>query len=547
MKVPKLSELTLEEKVAQMLMMAQWRLPTDVNEIKDIFKRNQFGSLWYFGCMKTDVVNIGENNWKTGLISESARDIELMRSQVRIPMIVASDCESGAGTMFSDATRIPSALSVGAANDEELTYELSKSVALEMKAAGINWRWAPVVDLPNRLSAISTGRSYSDDVDKLVRLATATVKGTEDAGLISTVKHFPGCDPYEIRDGHLVTPTVNISLEEWEKKPGAVFQRMIDAGVMSIMTTHTCFPAVDDTKLKGRYIPATLSKKITTDLLRNKMGFKGLIITDGLNMAGLTSLYSWEEILINAINAGNDVLLGVSANDLPVVVNAVRDGRIPEWRIDESCQRILDAKEKIGLFDDVQPEIDIEAVSNRTKELARQIAEKSVSLLYDNNKMLPLDAKKIKNVGIIWSSHATDPEAKLAVLVNEFKARGAECEILSGYVPERTIERLSKEKDLILYVGLVAPHCPMGSPFLNGDVAKTYNGAFFYGSEKSIGISMGYPYLHIDIMTGAQTFINIYSPDEQNQKALVKALFGEIEFKGVSPIDIEPKLRVVYC
>lgn len=547
MKVPNLSELTLEEKIAQLLMMAQWRLPTDVDQIKEVFKRNQFGSLWYFGCMKTEVVNIGENNWKRGPIAQSKKDINVMKSQVRIPMFVASDCESGAGTMFSDATRIPSALSVGAANDEELTYELSKSVALEMKAAGINWRWFPVVDLPNRLSAISTGRSYSDDADKLVRLATATIRGTEDAGLISTVKHFPGCDPYEIRDGHLVTPTVNISFEEWEKKPGAVFQRMIDAGVMSIMTTHTCFPAVDDTKVKGRYVPATLSKKITTDLLRNKMGFEGLIITDGLNMAGLTSLYSWEEILINAINAGNDVLLGVTSDDLPIVKKAVLDGKIPMERIDESCKRILDMKARIGLFDENDPEIDIDAVREHTKELARQISEKSVSLLYDKNELLPLDKNKINNIGIIWSSHATDPEEKLATLIEELKARNIECEIVSGFVPAETIERFSTEKDLILYIGLVAPHCPMGSPFLSGAVAQTYNVAFSFGKEKSIGVSVGYPYLHIDIMTGADTFINCYSPDEENQKALVKALFGEIEFKGSSPIDIEPKLRLVYC
>ncbi len=547
MKVPKLSELTLEEKISQLLMMAQWRLPSDIDEIKEIFKRNQFGSLWYFGCMKTDVVNMGENNWKTGLIAESKRDINIMKSQVRIPMIVASDCESGAGTMFSDATRIPSALSVGAANDEELTYELSKSVALEMKAAGINWRWIPVLDLPNRLNAILTGRVYSDDVDKLVRHATATIKGTEDGGLISTIKHFPGCDPYEIRDGHIATPTINLTIEEWEEKQGAVFQKLIDAGAMSIMTTHISFPAIDDTKVKGRYIPATLSKKITNDLLREKMGFKGLIITDGLNMAGLTSMYSWEEILINAINAGNDVLLGVTADDLPILKKAVLDGRIPESRIDESCQRILDMKERIGLFNDVQPEIDIKKVSERTRELSKKVAEKAISLLYDNNKMLPLDKNKVKKVGIIWSSHAPDPDEKLAPLKKELTARGIEYEILSGHVPEHTIERLSKEKDLILYIGLVAPHCPMGAPFLTGDIAKTYNGAFSFGKEKSIGISMGYPYLHVDIMTGAETFINIYSPDEQNQKALVKALFGEIEFKGVSPIDIEPKLRLVYC
>lgn len=561
MRRPLLSELTLEEKVLQMLMLGQHKLFGKIEDGKEMrrseeeveacLKRYPYGSLWCFGRVKMSSTNMAEHceaNEKPTL-EDNRRFVEKVSKHSRIPMLFAMDCEKGAGPVFSDATTTTKGLAVGAANSEELTFELSAAIASEMKAAGANWRWYPVVDMPNRLANVSVGRSYSDNPERLVKLATAAIRGSESERVASTVKHFPGCDPYEIRDAHLVTTMIQISYEEWEKTQGKVFKDMIDAGVMSIMTTHSAFPAVDDEKLGGQYIPATFSKKIIQGILREKMGFEGVIITDGIDMGGMSSVCSYEEKIIRAINAGHDVILGAGPYDSDFVCQAVLDGRIPMERIDESCNRVLDMKEKLGLFDETEEEqIDVPKANRRTEEADREIAEASITLLYDRNQILPLLEEKVKKVGIIWSSHSKQPaEEALAVMRAELEKRGAEVEILSGHVVKAVIDRLAAEKDMIFYIGYVASHIPMGTAFLNGDVVQTYTDAFSAGNEKSIGISMGYPYLHHDCMQGANTFINIYEPAPESQKALVKALYGEIPFQGTSPLDIEPKLRYVYC
>ena len=172
---------------------------------------------------------------------------------------------------------------------------------------------------------------------------------------------------------------------------------MINEGVDSVMVGHIAFPAVDDTKRNGKYIPATMSKKIVTGLLREKMGFKGVIITDGITMASLTSFCDYEDMLIGLINAGNDILLGVNPYDYEIIEKAVLDGRIPMSRIDESAERVLALKEKIGLFDDNRQEYKMSEESKKTVEIDRKIAEKSITLLYDNLNILPLKKENIKN------------------------------------------------------------------------------------------------------------------------------------------------------
>lgn len=562
MRKPALSELTLEEKIGQLLMLHAGFLMKseevdengkhanrDSGEVDAILQKYPYGGVWSFGAVRMDVANLAEMTYgKKYSVVDNRKFFEKLNQNLRIPLLVGMDSESGTGYMFSDGTTTCNSLTMGAANDEQACFELNKSISQEALAAGGNWRWSPVVDMPNRLNGASAGRSYSEDPDQMIRMAIAAIRGTESAGVASTVKHFPGDDGLNIWDSHLVSTVNRLSLEDWEKGQGRIFQEIIDAGVMSVMVGHVGFPTVDDEKIGGKYIPSTVSRKVIQGLLREKMGFKGVVITDAVVMTGLTSLFSYEEMIIRTINAGNDVILGLKPYDMEIVRDAVLDGRIPMERIDESCQRVLDMKEKIGLFKDEKEEIDITQVSRRTAEINRQIAEKSITLLYQKNEILPLSPEKIKKVGIIWSSHSPVPaEEMLATTIEEFHSRGAEVEIRSGNVGKWDIERFDRETDLILYIGYIAPHVPFGMPVFSGGVMQTYAGAFTCGLEKTVGISMGYPYIHLDAMQGAPTFINTYSPSPESQKALVRAMYGEIPFMGSSPVDIEPKVRLVYC
>lgn len=559
MKKPNVSELSLTEKVAHLLMIRQdqviykWEdgktVRRPIEEVHEIMKKYQYGSMWVQGGKLMNGVDFGEND--PGEIQKAKHTkkwLDDIQKDVRLPMLFGCDSENGMGYSYSDCTVTVGAYSIGAADDLELTTEISAAIAREHRAAGTNWRWAPVADIPNRFNAVRNGRGFSDDVDKLSAHIKAAIKGLAQENVVSTVKHFPGCDPYEFRDPHFVTDMINLSIEEWEKTQGKAFQNAVDDGVMSIMTSHTAWPMVDDEIMNGKPVPATMSKKIITGILRKKMGFEGVIVTDGMDMAGLTNMCSRKELLARAINAGHDVLIGTNLEDFEYLYEAVCEGIVPMERVDDACRRILDLKEKIGLFDDnYKNDYNMETEQSKTSEINRKVAEKSLTLLYDRNNLLPVNRDNIKKVAIVCSSHFPDTIKRLEVMKAEFEKRGARAVIYDDIKYGEQLTEMDKECDLIIYAGYLAPHRPMGVSALSGEKCRTYLWAFSKGKEKSIGISMGYPYMHIDTMQGADTFVNVYSPDAETLTAFVKAVYGEIDFVGKSPVDIEPKLRYVYC
>ncbi len=554
MKRPALNEMTLEEKIGQLLMPSQNMLFTKTvngvtvqrtkDEIKEILEKYQYGNLWGQGTLRIKGANMAEARDDNSITARELKKFYAdISSGVRIPLLIGVDCENGC-RLTEEGTSVSGALAIGAADDENLTYELAQAVAREIKATGSNWRWSPVVDMVNRFCGIAFGRTYSDDPDKIVKHAIKAIKGTESERVASTVKHFPGVDPYEIRDSHFTDTIINISLEEWRNTQAKTFKGVIDAGVDSVMVGHSAFPAADDTMINGKYIPSTFSKKIIQGLLREEMGFKGVVITDGIVMASLSALCPYEEMLVRLINAGNDILLGTKAYDGDIVKKAVIDGRIPMERINESAERVLKLKEKIGLFDDIsEEEIDINEQALKTRAIDRKIAEKSITLVRDRQKMLPLNKENIKKVTIVCSSHFSETIKEIEVMKQEFEKRGAKVQIIEELTD---LETIAKENDLIIYAVYIAPHRPMGMPSLYGEKIETYFRAFTLGKEKSIGVSMGYPYVHFDFMGGADTFLNIYSTNPEALKAFVKALYGEITPTTKSPVDIEPKVRCVY-
>lgn len=568
MKKPTLSELTLEEKVSQLIMVNQYDLfdknvngksvPRSYEEIDEIMEKQQFSGMWYCGNITMKTVNVAEVAGGKSLTTRESRDfLKRISEKVRIPMLKGIDCESGPGITFSDATITATGYAIGAADDEQLTFELFKNVAREIKAAGGTWRWQPVVDRSGRFHGVTQGRSFSDsDIDLIMKHSVAAIKGMQSVKMPACVKHFPSPDPYEFRDAHFV-PTVNLlSYEEWKETQGKIFKNAIDNGVWSVMVGHYGFPAIDDEKLNGQYIPATLSHKIITGLLRKELGFEGVIVTDAITMGALSTMCSEEEKLIRMINAGNDLLLSVDLKAHETLCNAVKDGRISMQRIEESCQRVLDLKEKMGLFDGTFEETaEIEEIVKETREVNRKIAEKSITMVRNKTNLVPVKKENIKKVAITFSSYSDDYFKYLDVMKEEFEKRGAEV-VLSNNFNENGTEyedrynlylKLVEENDLIIHAAHLGPHRPAGMIAFFNEEFRPFEWTFSKGNEKAIGLSMGYPYIGHDVMPDAGTYFNIYCIAPESQKAFVKAIYGEIPIVGKSPVDIEPKRRYVYC
>ena len=545
MKKPLLSELTLREKIGQTCVVHSTQ-----PGFKDL-KNYPFGCIWGSGDLQFGV-NIDEVNPDIGQRDRWIESIKVVNSKLKVPVVRVTDC----------ATSIPpkeygyvfDAMTVGATDSVDLAYERANLIGRMFRHYSLNWIWSPVCDIAAYNNGSLLGRTFTDDPDKLLAMNIATMKGLHDAGVGATAKHFPGEDGVELRDAHY-SETKNLSTkEEWLAKQGRVFQGMIDAGVDSIMTAHQSFPAIDNTMKNGRYVPSTLSYKILTKLLKEEMGFKGVVITDDVWMRSVLTYCDDDraKVYIECIKAGNDIVLGVLQDYIDIIEDAVNRGEIPMERIDDACQRVLDMKEKIGLFNDDYEHCpgDLDKLNADMKDFCDRASKKAISLVCDKNKLFPLNKDKIKKVCIIYSGHDTENEspstayAHMQIMVEEFEKRGAEVHfqhgLLNGYDSEAELKDISENNDLIVYAGCVERWQPRGFSSFYGREISTFQNALRYGNEKSVGIGLRSPYIYYNFYSAFPTYINIYNHFPELMRAVVEAMYGEIEFEGGEPFKLIP-------
>ena len=536
-KKPLLSELTLREKIGQTAVV---QLADYINHenIKEHLKDNPLGNIWNCGNQAMTIVNL------TGIVGEDLQDSEYYRNWINkinemLPIPVLSATDPMGAPFANNFIEIVTAPTVAAANSYDLAYEYGAMQAKMAKSGGCNYYWAPVMDIPSRFNAVSIMRAMSDEPKKLKELSKGMILGLQDNGVAATAKHFPGSDQTEYRDPHF-SPAINGStFKEWKKLQGKAFQNMIDIGVMSVMITHSAFPAVDDRKLGNNYYPATISDKIITKLLKKRMGFKGVVITDGIDMASLNAAFpNHEDLYVALLNAGNDMLLGVRDMDyIDMIEKAVKDGRVSEERIDDACSRVLDMKEKLGLFSETkeEPTIMDDKLYNEIADFNRRVSDLAVTLECDNTNKLPLDASKIKNVTIVCSTHTDRAYESLKYMKAALEERGMNVKTQRRIANQEEMDKIDSESDLIIYAGYLFNHQPMGASSFYGDECATFFYAFTKGKEKSIGISLGSVYVYYDFYSQLDTFVHAYSLSKEAQEAFVKGIFGEIEFNGEMP------------
>ena len=385
--------LTLREKVAQLIYIPFHGAAPNTRSRE----YRQFMKL----VRETGVGGMVLVNWSNGRVTQKAHPYALaaflnrMQKIARVPLLVAGDFERGASMRVDGTTVFPQAMAFGATGDPALARFEGQVTAREARAVGVQWLFFPVADVNNNPdNPIINIRAYGEDPKSVSAMVTAFIEGTRadpHYRVLSTAKHFPGHGDTAV-DTHLNMAVINAPRERLEAVELAPFRAAIQANVDAIMTAHIAVPA-----LAPADVPATLSPAILTSLLRGEMGFKGIVVTDALEMGGIAQGYAGGEAAVKALEAGADALVMPPDPEAAVkaVMAAVSSGRITRARIDESVARLLAAKERMGL--DRLRTVNLEAISDQIdspedQERAQEIAARALTLVKNDGNLLPLRA-----------------------------------------------------------------------------------------------------------------------------------------------------------
>lgn len=467
-----------------------------------------------------------------------------------IPVILSGDIEGGT-ISYPFATQIPNQMGIAACDDPALTIQLAEIVARESRALGYDWSFTPVVDINRAFrNALVGTRSYGSDVDVILRNARDYVRVLQAHGMAATAKHWPG-DGIDDRDQHLVTTVNSLSFDAWMESFGRIFGTLIADGLMTVMSAHIALPAfiraMTPDAGRAAFQPASVSRLLNEELLRGRLGFRGLVVADATVMGGLTSWMDREETVPAVIENGCDVFLFSrdAAADMALMVKGLREGRLSEERLDTAVTRMLSLKAALGLHrrtvgQRLAPLDEVRAMlcTPVHLEAARRAAGKSLTLVKDSAGILPIDPRRHHRIVVIaeegWSFFSGAPSRSYAPLIDALAARGFDVRIFDA-----TAMPTRDDCDLVLY--LVGQEATPSLSHIYLDFAKLHgsprNAMIQFNRELStILVSFGQPYYLYDA-PNFSTCINAYCSLPDQQMALASRLVGEAPLEGVSPVD----------
>ncbi len=526
--------MTLDEKIGQLIIPATTAQFTAVDndlfaKIRDDIEKYHVGGYHIFG-----------NELVSGALL-----VNRMQEMAKVPLLITADFEGGVGYQFKDATRLPRAMMIGATGDPNFAYEAGRVAAEEGRALGVGINFYPVVDVNNNPhNPIINIRSFGESVEAVEKMATAYIRGAHEGGLLATAKHFPGHGDAS-EDSHLQLPTVTIDKARLETVELPPFKTAIGAGVDAIMSAHIYYPALEPEK----GLPGTLSKNILTGLLRNELGFKGLVFTDAMDMKGITANFPNDVATVRAVQAGADFVLftpdpAASFNGLK---KAVTTGAITEDRINDSVRRILRAKAELGLYENRYTDITRLDSLISTKphlQVAMDISENAMTLIKDEKNVLPLKMKPQDRVLVlnVFDSDTAWREGKPGgTFAREFQKRhpGSLVFEISDFttLPEYEVyRRIAPDFDYILVntFARVAAY--------RGSISLTENEVLFLKqlttlNKPLVTTCFGNPYIPLSIPE-MPAFVLTFEIFPDAEVAAVEALTGEIPFRGKLPISL---------
>ncbi len=548
-----LKKMTLEEKVGSLIHVginARFaNLDSDFyQDIKRQVTQNKIGGIVVFGAPVYDTTIL----------------INRLQADAKIPLLFSVDAETGIGMRFDNTTIFPWAMAVGATGNPEYARKIGAITGREARAMGIHQVYAPVVDVNNNANnPVINVRSYGEDPDAVGGFGAAMVEGVQSANVIATAKHFPGHGDTSV-DSHSGLPMIDLSPERFEKVELVPFQKAIQSGVASIMIAHISLPQFDNEQIKplknpflsvysqdveipkdSATIPATLSKKVQTDLLRQKMNFQGLIVSDAMDMSGLTLYIGQAEAAVRAIEAGTDLLEKPADPTAMIrgIIEAVKSGRLTEARINESARKLLAWKHQLGLFKQKMTPIDQidKIVSNKeVRDLADEIGSKAITLVRDEAGNLPL--QKDKKVFVLAITNGPDIAIVANTLTRTLRQNGIKFEFAA--FDERSTEAeqnraFERAKNADVVVAGLFGRVRSGAKNSGGLPASGVNvlQKLLAAEKPLIGLSFGNPYLLRDFPT-MKTYVVAYGDMPSLQKATANAITGNQEFYGKLPITI---------
>ncbi|MBM7825038.1 beta-N-acetylhexosaminidase [Arcanobacterium pluranimalium] len=558
-----INAMSIEEKIGQLFVnMGAQRTEEYLTEVLDNY-------------------HIGAVRYNPGTAEEVWEQNYILQTKSKIPLLIAANTEAGGNGACTDGTYVGFEVKVGATNDPKWAYEMGRVSGIEASAIGCNWSFAPIVDIMrNWRNPIISNRSFGADPDLVLEMSRAYMKGIMESGILPAAKHFPG-DGIDERDQHLSASVNSYSTEEWDATFGKVYKGLIDDGLPSLMVGHIMLPSyqqhfnpnmtIDD------LLPATLSKEILTDLLRGKLGFNGVVVTDASHMVGLTGAMPRRDLLPTAIAAGCDLFLFFNDpdEDFEWMFDGYRRGIITEERLQEALERILGLKARLGLHSTPREQIlppKAEAMQRigmpQNVAIASELTDRAITLVKNKQPQnLPLSPEKTKRVLVVSVSGPSNPISRAFGgggenvhpadrVADKLRERGYEVTrheslldklaqmspeeqataVKNVYAGKAPIANLTKNYDLVLLIskidGMMQPTERVMWPATKGTVDIPW----YVFEIPTIYVSTATPYALVDVPQ-VKTYINTYDDKDFTLDLLLDKLEGKSEFVGISPVD----------
>lgn len=487
---------------------------------------------------------------------EIVKTVTTLQKTSRIPMLIAANLEAGGSGVSTTGTKLGSEMAVAATNDFKYAKALGDICGKEGSSVGVNWAFAPIVDIDNNFrNPITNTRTFGSNVNTVEGCAKAYIEAIQPYGVAACAKHFPG-DGMDERDQHLVTSINSLNEKDWMDSYGRVYKACIDAGVKTIMAGHIMLPSYSRKYNKDirdeDILPATLSKEIITNLLKDELGFNGLVITDSSTMAGLNMAMERELLVPMTIAAGCDMFLFTKNldEDFSYMKKGVESGIITMERLDDAVTKILALKASLNLHKKnklpVLDELNLVVGNESHQKIAREIADNSITLVKNLENLLPITVAKHKRV-LFYSLESSAGSMGFSVAVganNRFmeklKERGFEVTLFKPKPGFEGTMASAKEVidnyDLIIYSANLATKSNQTIVRIEWAEPMGANVPIYMKSVPTIFVSLENPYHLLDVPR-IKTFINTYGSTDVIIDALIDKLMGKSLFKGVSPVD----------
>ncbi len=525
------SRLTLEQKVGQLFTTHAQGVFLSVDDpefvrLRDLVERFEVGGVAFF---------------QADPLGQAVLTNQLQQRS-RIPLLISQDMEWGPAMRISKSTEFPYSMAVGATRDPELAYAMGRITADEARALGIHQVYAPVADVNNNPNnPVINVRSFGETPELVSKMVVSFIEGLQDGGVIATAKHFPGHGDVDV-DSHDKLPVVRHDLARLDSLELVPFRAAITAGVNSIMTGHLSYPLIDT----HNSISAALSPILTSELLRGRLGFDGLIVTDALNMDAVTKQFGPGEAAIRAINAGADIIL-LSADEFAArsqVIRAIQEGTLPQARIDESVLRILRAKEKLRLnrskgaipLDNISG-----VVGNEIHRVASEtIARKSLTLLKNDNQLLPVDITSTAKV-------VTLSPARMEGIA-EFE------KCLTDFLPGISVTNLDDNTNSKLVQSTLQGAAEAPEVIVAMFIGRGFNSDKGFFSKRQLDfvealarrgkdfsiVLFGSPFAINELPASVSSILLAYGAGSASQRAAAEAVAGRVSTDGLLPISVSP-------